>query len=249
MHLLGTGSALSDASRTTTMLAFEGEEGVLLIDCGGDALQRMLAHELDPARLLGVILTHEHPDHIGGLPLLVERLWVAGRRTPLPIWGIEPVLRTAEALLRLFDTSDWPEFAGVSPQVVAHTTEAPMLRIGQWTLHANPTRHSLPGIALRLRVGDAMVAYSGDTEPTASFVTFARGADLLIHEATGAVVHHSSIEQAASVASASGAKRLVLVHLPNDLEGRSEELAAARKIFPALEIGFDGDRLEVTASL
>jgi hypothetical protein len=42
---------------------------------------------------------------------------------------------------------------------------------------------------------------------------------------------------------------LVLVHLPNDLEGRSEELAAARKIFPALEIGFDGDRLEVTASL
>ena len=39
---------------------------VLLVDCGGDVLQRMLMADLSFDRLAGLIITHAHPDHLWG---------------------------------------------------------------------------------------------------------------------------------------------------------------------------------------
>src|SRR5262249_10187863 len=48
--------------------------------------QVALSH-LPRARLDGVLLTHFHSDHIGELGEVVLQSWVAGRRTPLPVYG------------------------------------------------------------------------------------------------------------------------------------------------------------------
>src|SRR5215210_6071712 len=106
LHLLGTGSALSDASRTTTMLAFAGES-VIVVDCGGDVVQRLLTAEIELDRIEALILTHEHPDHIGGFPLFMEKIWLAGRRRPLPVIGPDRAVAVARALFATFDTSGW----------------------------------------------------------------------------------------------------------------------------------------------
>ncbi|NNF57861.1 MAG: MBL fold metallo-hydrolase, partial [Rhodothermaceae bacterium] len=87
LYLLGTGAAVSDPHRTTTMLAVEEAGRLILVDCGGDAVQRLLKLGLDPTTIDAVILTHEHPDHISGFPLLIEKLWLLGRREPIPIYG------------------------------------------------------------------------------------------------------------------------------------------------------------------
>ena len=44
LYLLGTGSVVSDAHRTTTMLAVDNGQELLLVDCGGDAVKDMLTH-------------------------------------------------------------------------------------------------------------------------------------------------------------------------------------------------------------
>ena len=86
LHLLGTGAGYSEPHRTTTMLALSDhkqtdKENLLIIDCGGDVIQRVLAAGLNPFALKHLILTHAHPDHLSGFPLFMEKIWLAGRRT------------------------------------------------------------------------------------------------------------------------------------------------------------------------
>ena len=40
---MGLRAALSDPHRTTTMLALQSERSVIIVDCGGDVIQRLMA--------------------------------------------------------------------------------------------------------------------------------------------------------------------------------------------------------------
>lgn len=62
---------------------------VLLIDAGGSCkkiLSALCEHGIAPGRLSGIVLTHEHSDHISGLRVLVSR-------THVPVYGTEATLR------------------------------------------------------------------------------------------------------------------------------------------------------------
>lgn len=245
LHLLGTGASLSGPNRTTTMLAAECEGSVVLIDCGGDAVQRLLAAGLDPARIDLLILTHEHPDHVGAFPLLVQKLWLLKRRRPLPIRGPARALDQARRLFESFNTAGWSglpplHWGEVEPREGAELwTEAP------WRITGAPGQHGrTPTVAIRIEAAGAQgaVAYSSDTERSDAIARLARGAAILVHEATGGFRGHSSALDAAQVAAQAGAERLLLVHLPPDAE--RQELGAARRAFPALELGRDGDAFD-----
>jgi ribonuclease Z len=86
------------------------------------------------------------------------------------------------------------------------------------------------------------IVYSADTEPCPAVVDLAAGADLLVHEATGEHLGHSSPAQAAEVAREAGVERLALIHYPVhglDLE-RWRQAAAAG--FPGpVTLARDGD--------
>ena len=69
LHLLGTGAALSDPHRTTTMLAFQGNGSVIVVDCGGDVVQRLMQAGVPLDQIEALIVTHEHADHAGGANL------------------------------------------------------------------------------------------------------------------------------------------------------------------------------------
>lgn len=242
VHLLGTGAAASDARRTTTMLAVENGGGVVLIDCGADVMQRALASGIDSESVEALIVTHEHPDHAGGFALFMERIWLMGRKRPIPVIGIEPALRQARRVLEAFDTSGW-DLPEIQWRTVEHRPGAEVLRDERWTITAAPGVHSVPTIGVRVEAaGGGVMAYSCDTERTASIVELARGANILVHEATGGFAGHASNEGAAEVAREAGAGRLVLVHLPPDVH--EDQLAAAREIFPHIEFGEDGGRHE-----
>lgn len=241
LHLLGTGAALSDPHRTTTMLAFAAPGSVVAVDCGGDVVQRLLYAGLSLDALAAFILTHEHPDHVSGFPLLMEKLWLAGRREPLPVCGIAPALRQAERTFSSFDTSGWQGMPEIHWREVAHEEGAEVWRDETWTVTAAPGEHSVPVIGLRVTArGGGTVAYSCDTEPTAAITRLAKGADLLVFEATGEGPGHSSAEQAAEVAREAGAGRLLLVHLPPEKDLGEGKMAAAREVFARTDKGEEG---------
>ena len=243
LYLLGTGAAISDPHRTTTMLAVENDAGILLIDCGGDALQRLVACGGDPSKVAALIVTHEHPDHVSGFPLLMEKIWLYGRSEPLDVYGIEPAIAQAGRSHDSFDTSAWPGYPEIRYRPVALEPGALVLERGGWKVTASPGDHAVPVVGLRIEdEAGGVVAYSCDTAYSEGIVELARGAHILVHEATGEGPGHSGAQEAARAASEANAGRLLLVHLPPEEYLGDAELAAAREIFPKTEKGEEGGR-------
>lgn len=243
LHLLGTGAAFSDAHRTTTMLAVESGGRTLVVDCGGDVVQRMLVSGLGPDSIDAMVVTHEHADHVSGFPLFIEKIWLAGRRRPIPVLGIEPAIAQARRAWESFDTATWKDVPEIQWRAFDHHPGAEVLRDERWTVTAAPGIHSVPVVGLRVEAEGRVLAYSCDTEKSAEITKMSRGAHVLVHEATGAFAAHTSNEDAARVAAEAGAGRLLLVHLPPGV--RDADLAEARTIFPNTEFGEDGGRYEI----
>src|SRR5213594_193162 len=99
-----------------------------------------------------------------------------------------------------------------------------------------------------------LVVFTGDTRPCAAVVDAAKGADLLIHEATfgeeekdrAKETGHSTAREAAQVALAAKARRLVLSHVSARYSISAEELVnEAREVFRETVVAKDGMTLDV----
>lgn len=243
LHLLGTGSAISDRHRTTTMLALADDSSppeTLLVDCGGDVLQRLLesGHTLDGVR--GLIITHAHMDHTSGFPLFMEKIWLDGRDRPIPVCGIEPALAQAQRVWDAFEPvhEGWDDIPPIDWCEVRHRRDARVWTQAPWTVSAAPVDHGdMPNVGLRFEHNptDRVIAYSCDTAPTSSVVHLAQDADVLVHEANGVGDNHSTAAGAAEVAAEADVNHLLLVHLPPG--DKRDALRDARSIFPNTDLG------------
>jgi len=212
--ILGTAAAVPSEEHANTYMAVEGEEGFFLIDCSDSPLVRLRRAKLAPERLRGLIITHFHPDHVFGVPILLMNIWLLGRTAPLPVYGLRDSTERFKAMMDLFRWEEWPGLFPVTEHAVSEETGALVLDNEEFRITSAPVEHLVPTMALRIenRRSGGVLTYSSDTSPCSSVVTLAQGADILIHEAARNTLGHSSAAQAGKTARQAGAGRLVLIH-------------------------------------
>jgi ribonuclease Z len=141
-------------------------------------------------------------------------MWLMKRQTPLRIFGLEYTLERARMLLEIYNWQNWAEMFPVDFQQVDAAEPVTLFSESDLSLSVVQVEHSIPTIGVRADFKDpsGSVVYSSDTRPCASFDRLALGAEIMIHEAAGMAVIHTSPAQAGTDAKRAGAKKLILIH-------------------------------------
>jgi ribonuclease Z len=212
--ILGSSNAIPDDLQDNTYMLVKEGTRVILIDTGSSPLQRLNKIGINHDDLSDVILTHFHPDHVAGFPGLLMGLWLLGRRKPLDVYGFQYTISRMMTMIDLYDFKKWPDFFEVHFHEIHEEEGTLVLEDNLIRVTGSPVKHLIPTLGLRIEFLEAhkTLAYSCDTEPCDQLVRLAKGADVLIHEATGESIGHTSASQAGAVANKAGAKTLFLIH-------------------------------------
>ncbi|WP_316668056.1 ribonuclease J [uncultured Propionibacterium sp.] len=186
---------LGDVGRNMTCFELDGR--ILIIDCGVLFPEESqpgvdlilpgldyLADRLDD--VVGLVLTHGHEDHIGGVPYLLRQ------RRDIPVYGSRLTLALVEAKLREHRLREC---------VLRTVTEGEKIELGEFAMEFFAVTHSIPdALAVVIRTPAGSVLHTGDFKmdqlPLDGRITdlrgFARageeGIDLLLADSTNAEV-------------------------------------------------------------
>lgn len=216
LTILGASASSPDAGDACAGYLVREGTTELLIDCGSGVIGKLRQHT-SIERLSAIVVSHFHPDHFIDLVTLRYGLRyglneIVRPRLILPPGGID-YLRGVGIALRgqeaYFSGSyDMEEFAPDGE-----------LPIGQVSLRFQRTTHDVPTWAIAVQGSNARLVYTADTRESGDLETFVAGADVLLCESTYPASagklpsgNHLTSVQAGQLASAAGAKRLVLTH-------------------------------------
>jgi len=227
--ILGSSNAVPTMGSENTHMVVVGNERMLLIDSVSNPILRLEQAGLDFNELTDIITTHFHPDHVSGIPLLLMDMWLMGRQKPLNIYGLHYTLDRIEGLMGFYNWSEWPNFFPVVFHRLPSKEMTPVLDCPDFKVHASPVHHMIPNIGLRIefKLSQKTMVYSCDTEPCDEVVRLSAGADILIHEATGASPGHSSAKQAGEAARKAEVGKLYLIHYPTGRFAKGDLIAEA----------------------
>ncbi len=131
---------------------------------------------------------------------------------------------------------------GIRGQMFRELIEKGKIRVGRRTVYLEDVSSVKKGLK---------IVYSGDTRPCASVVNAAKGADLLIHEASfleseselAKERRHSTALEAAEVAKKAGVRKLILTHISQRYKDLNIVEKEAKKVFRNTLCAYDGMRI------
>lgn len=224
LTIIGSGTSEPQPETPASGILVETRTFALLVDCGQGVVRELLRIR-DPRELDAIVVGHMHADHFIGLISLRYLLpWngIAERLSVfLPPGGRERIRELASAI------SERPEFFDDAFSIIEYDpTER--LDVGDMSISFIRGAHYVPAWGCSIRDADGgRVVISGDTGPTDVLTSAARGADVLIAEATLASPDdddpsrgHLTADEALLIAVRAGVPRTVLVHYPAALRER-----------------------------
>jgi ribonuclease Z len=213
--ILGSSTNIPDQHHENTHMVLVGDDHMVLIDGPGNPFVRLRDAGLDEKRLTDIVMTHFHPDHVSGIPLLLMAVGLSGRAEPLNVHANQHCLGYMQKLLGFYEWETWHSFP-VTFHTIPEKPSYLLMEADGCKIFTSPVKHFIPTVGLRFEFlkSGKVLTYSCDTAPTPNLVTLAKDADVLIHEAAGASPGHSSARQAGEIAAEANAKSLFLIHYP-----------------------------------
>jgi ribonuclease BN (tRNA processing enzyme) len=197
--------------------------GTLLVDCGPGVLLKLRLQAAWPL-VDSIVISHWHLDHWGDLvPWVWGSMFGLGRDTPAPeLWVPPDGIGHLDEFARQMGT---PKMFSDVFELTEYDEREPFATAAGLTVTAFEVPHyTMRSFALRITDGTATLAYSGDSAPSGVLADVARDADLFVCEATladddpDAVPRgHLSAGEAVAAFEASGARRLLVTHRPEEL--------------------------------
>lgn len=212
--VLGSGAAFPRPGGACSGYLLESGDTQIWIDAGNGTFSRLRervnSHELD-----ALVITHDHADHISDvLPLMYELGYDGSEPSPhvVPVYAPPNVPKKLLGLVGEGSAKIFREVFELHPIADPFT-------VGPISFEPFPVRHPTETYGLKISNGTAKAVYTSDTAAFPELADHCRDADLLICEATyvGDVDVepgvHMWAREAGAMASAAGAKRLVLTHI------------------------------------
>lgn len=256
--LLGTkgGPRVGEIGRSnpSTLLLINGVPYV--VDCGYGVSKQLLNAGIALNQVRYIFITHHHSDHNLELGPLFYNAWITGLPVTVDAYGPPGVANMIRDFFsyQKFDIDTRIEDEGrKDPRTLltAHEFDKPGMvmanddvKVGSFLVRHPPSKHSY---AYRFDAWDRSVVISGDTAYVPELATFAKGADVLVHEimylpgieallkrlpnATRLREHlmaaHTLPEDVGKIAAQAEVKTLVLSHfVPGDDASITDEMWA-----------------------
>lgn len=219
-----SGIAFSEFGHHTACLSVRSGDHLLVLDAGTGASALAMTLGNQPPAAVDILLSHFHHDHVMGLPYLLLALPEATEIRIHAAFGADFDLTSMIA--GILSPPYFP--AGIGQALArtlcfAHATGADFAA-GPYSIASHGLDHPGGCTAFRIARGNRSVVYATDVEQAEvlqpSWIAFARGADLLIHDtmftydewASRRGWGHATIEAAMRLAEAAGVRRLVGFH-------------------------------------
>ena len=199
--LCGAGGPMPSASRSGPCVAVVAAGKLFLVDSGSNGIRNLGRMGYSPGQVSGVFVTHFHSDHIDGLGEVATLRWANGAHdAPLNIYGPEGVSAVVDGFNQAYaqdviyrndhhgDNTTPLSGAGmvaVSAPVPADDELITVYEQDGLTVEMLAVDHFpiSPAVAYRFSYAGRTALISGDTSKSANIEKFARGIDLLVHEA------------------------------------------------------------------
>lgn len=241
LTVLGCAGSHTGSGRVCSGYLVTADDTRLLVDCGNGStanLQRFCRFdELD-----AVLVTHRHVDHCIDLIGMYYglRFHREGAKR-IDLYAPDEVVATLKSLLSTDSALGFDEVFDVHRVTGGDTVD-----VGPLHLALADSVHPVPTVSVAIEHDGRRLVYSSDSAGGPALVDLARGADLLLCEATwqGDASDyppdmHLTARGAAEVAREAGVDRLVLTHVLGSLDPARSVTEAAEVFHGPLEAAAD----------
>ena len=250
LTILGKSPSWQDADGACSGYLLEEGETCVLVDCGNGVFSKLRRYR-DYGSVDAVVISHLHADHFLDLVPYSYALTYAPKRQPVPIqrWPGDPDPKKPRLICPPGSRETFRRIVGSwgNDDLIENAFEleeyevADKPQVGSLRIEFTHVPHFTETFALKINStanGGGCLAYGADSSPNPEVVEFARGADLLMIEATlprperTGMRGHLTPREAGEHARAAEVKHVLLTHMSDEMD----ELWARREA----EAGFGG---------
>jgi len=252
LTFLGSSSGMPSPARFCSSLFFQTDRLNFLLDCGEGTSFSLLRNRIDPLLVDSVFVSHAHVDHVGGLFLLIQTMYLLHRRTPLDVYVPEEAIPGVRQFLNTcylfpekltFKLSFLPITSGFRFEAQDLSLEAHPnrhLTANERTLTELKLGNRMQSFSFVLQLPGKKIVYSGDIESAEDLAEIVTGADILITECV-----HPNLAELLSLMANSDVKSAILTHIPPELEDKQGEILQKAEKMGIERLSFSSDGLRV----
>ena len=208
---------------TQVLLIDRKRNNALLLDCGDGTTRDIINHSIDPKQLIGLLVSHGHPDHMGGIYSLLATLRLIQYEGEFYIFAPYPCKEVYEMIKlflkfykgRLSFTLNYHELKDSVNESLDQFIIKPFTAPHYESTRDQPLKN-MPAFSYKITLRDEVIVYSGDTKPSPTLEKEVEECDLAILEATYSDSFQETIENHLDVNYAhylgKSAKNYLLIH-------------------------------------